>query len=296
MWRGKESERGISKEEAFMCNDPVVGYLKGVGYNVVRLPRRDFKPLQILSRQEKDLVSLGDLPTLLVAGESAPIPVVKENEPTTTISGRTTSNLSLGVGLSILGGFLGAMGGGKLGLDLKYKGANSLTFEFFDVLRDSVQITLLDQFLGAADVNPNSQYVGQLLEADAIYVVTETIKSRKFAVDAQGSHDSEVAIEVPEIQNIVGAKVKVSANALRASKLTFESSEPLVFGFQAVRLYYDEGRYTAFEPLASGQAAARELTPALPERVHALQSESTFARFSSSGSNLVLDAAPDDND
>lgn len=262
-----------------MCNDPIVGYLKAVGYNVIRLPRRDFKPLQILTRQGKDLVNLGDLTTVLVAGANAQNPVTKVDEPTTTISGKTTNKLSLGVGLSILGSFLGAMGGGKLGLEAKYNSAKSLTFEFSDVLRDSVQIADLDQFLGASDVNPNSRHVGDLLEADAIYVVSETIKSRKFTVEAQGSRDGEAAVEVPEIQEIVGAKVKVSAAASRASKLTYESAEPLVFGFQAIRLYYDEGRYTAFEPLPSGEIAARALESALPARVHAFESESTFARL-----------------
>jgi hypothetical protein len=98
-----------------MCNDPIVGYLKAVGYNVIRLPRRDFKPLQILTRQGKDLVNLGDLTTVLVAGANAQNPVIKVDEPTTTISGKTTNKLSLGVGLSILGSFLGAMGGASSG-------------------------------------------------------------------------------------------------------------------------------------------------------------------------------------
>jgi hypothetical protein len=259
-----------------MCNDPIVGYLKAIGYNVIRLPRRDFKPLQILTRQGKDLVNLGDLAIVLVPGAGAQIPVIKVDEPTTTIAGKATNKLSLGMGLSILSSFLGAMGGGKLGLDAKYKSAKSLTFEFTDVLKDSVQIAALDQFLGASDVNPNSRHVGDLLEADAIYVVSETIKSRKFTVGAQDSHGGEAAVDVPEIQEIVGANVKISAAASRASRLTYESAEPLVFGFQAIRLYYDEGRYTAFEPLPSGEIAARALKPALPERVHAFETESTF--------------------
>jgi hypothetical protein len=121
--------------------------------------------------------------------------------------------------------------------------------------------------------------VADLLEADSIYVVSETIKSRKFTVDAQAGGEIEAAVDVPEIQEIVGAKVNVSASGSRSSKLTYESVEPLVFGFQAIRLYYDQGRYTAFEPLPSGGIAARDLESLLPQGVHVFESEGTFARL-----------------
>jgi hypothetical protein len=74
--------------------------------------------------------------------------------------------------------------------------------------------------------------------------------------------------------------VSVAGSGTTSSKVTYQSTEPLVFGFQAVRLFYDQGHYTAFEPLQSGQLAARELgVAALPEGVKAFQSAGTFARL-----------------
>lgn len=264
---------------AFFCNDPLVSYLKGLGYSIVRFPRRDFQPLQILVQQGKDLVDLGQLSTVLVADPSASIPSIKMNMPANDISGQSTGDLSLGVGLTLLGSMLEATGAGNLGLDVKYKSAKTLTFSFSEVLTDAVEIAKLDQFLGAADVNPNSRHIGTLLEADEIYVVTATIKSSKFTVEAKTDRGGEATVSVPEIQQIVGATVEVSASAQSLSKVTYRAPQMLIFGFQAIRLYFEDGRYTAFAPLDPGKFAARDLAPKVPAHVNVLQSESPFARL-----------------
>jgi hypothetical protein len=53
-----------------------------------------------------------------------------------------------------------------------------------------------------------------------------------------------------------------------------------VFGFQAVQLFYDNGHYTAFEPIGAGEMAARALSKAkLPTGVKAFSSRAAFARL-----------------
>ena len=263
-----------------MCKDPFLEYLKQFGYSVLRLPRRDFQPLQILVPEGKDLTTVGQLATVMVPGAGAALPPVTKNSPAASISGQRSSELSLGIGLHVLGSVLGAMGGGSLGLDAKYGQARSIAFEFSGVLLDSVEIAALDQFLGASDVDPRSVHVSTLLEADDVYVVTATIKSKELTVDAKSKSGAGVDLSIPEIQQIVGGKVQVAASDAASSRITYRSSEPLVFGFQAVRLFYDQGRYTAFEPLPSGELAARELRAAtLPDGVHAFQSAGPFARL-----------------
>lgn len=262
-----------------LCVDPAISYLKEYGYSVIRLPRRDFPPLQILAGNGGDLNSLGELATVMVPGPNAKLPPIRTDNPAAAISGKRTSDLSLGIGLSIIGSVISAMGGGKLGLDAKYKHAKSLAFEFADVKADEVRIAELDQFLSASDINPASKYVGSLLEADEIYVVTSIIKSTKFNVEAKNSNGTEVEVNIPEIKEVVGGNVKVSASAERASKVTYEGNVPLVFGFQAVKLFYENGHYQTVEPLEAGEIATRALSQAkLPAGVKAFSSEGPFAR------------------
>jgi len=261
------------------CKDPFLTYLKQFGYNAIRLPKADVKPLQVLARDGKDLNRLGEVNSLLVAGKSIPLPTLRENTLAANISGQRTGNLSVGVGLSILGSVLGAMGGSKLGLDSKYQHAKTTSFEFQDVYEDKIEIIELDKYLGNADVNPFSRYVAELLEADELFVTTATIKSTKFTIEAKKSDGAALELAIPEIQGIVGGNVKVSGSASVASTICYESSIPLAFGFQAVRLYYEDGRYTAIEPLGTGDAAMKALGKAPADGASRLMTDGPFVKL-----------------
>jgi hypothetical protein len=236
-------------------SDPFLTYLKSFGYSVIRLPRTDIQPLQVLVKEDTRLSRLGDLVTILRPGARIGLPKLKENVAAANVSGERTRDLSIGVGLSILGSVISAMGGSKLGLDVTYKNAKTATFEFADVLEDRVDLADVDQYLSDADISAFSTHAAQLLEADSVYVLTSTIKSKKFIVQAKQSSGVPVEVQVPEIQQVVGASVKVSVEQQMSSKIAYEGALPLVFGFQAARLFYENGRYTAFKPMEPGTGA-----------------------------------------
>jgi hypothetical protein len=261
------------------CKDPYVESLHGFGYNVIRLPRADVRPLQLLAKDGDGLNRIGELTTVLRAGPNVPLPKVAQNTRMAAVSGGRSGDLSLGIGVSVLGSVIGAMGGSKLGLDLKYQNAKSVTFEFPDVLEDRVEIALLDQFLADADVSPFAAHVGQLLDADHLFVTTAVLKTTKITVEARRSNDAGLDVSVPEIQKVVGGNVKVGGKAEVTSKVTYEGSVPLVFGFQAVRLFYEHGHYQRFEMLSDSTMMVR----GLPKRAPApLLGEGAFVRLGES--------------
>ena len=260
-------------------SDPFLTYLKSFGYSVVRLPRTDIRPLQVLVKEDTRLTRLGDLATIVRPGKQIALPALKENVAAANISGQRTRDLSIGVGLSILGSVIGAMGGSKLGLDAGYTRATTAAFEFTDVLEDRVDLIDIDQYLTDADISAFSNHVAQLLEADAVFVTTSTIKTRKFIVQAKDSNGVTLDVKVPDIQGVVGGSVKVSTSGEAASKVVYEGTVPLVFGFQAARLYYENGRYTAFKPLAPGETALEAVTVPREPRVDYLVTDSPFVRL-----------------
>lgn len=262
-----------------LFSDPFLTYLKAYGYCVIRLPKADLKPLQIMTKNGNDLDRLGELTTVLSAGSNIPLPPINENIPAANISGQRTGDFSAGIGLSILGSIIGAMGGSNLGMDVKYRQAKTIAFEFNDVLEDKVEVARLDQYLADADVNSFSRHVAKLLEADEVYVTTAAIKSKKFTVDAKTSAGASLQLNIPEIQGIVGGNVNVTVQAQAPSKVTYEGNIPLVFGFQAVRLFYDKGSYTAFEPIEPG-VGMRALDRVPKDGTRRLMTEGTFVRLS----------------
>jgi hypothetical protein len=188
---------------------------------------------------------------------------VKADQKVANLSGKRTGEMTIGVGLSLLGTVIGAIGGSKLGLDLKYQRSRSATFEFQDVVEDRIEILKLDAFLGQADVNPASAFVRDLLFDDELYVVTATVKTTKLAIDTADESKKGVEVSVPEIQQVVGANVKVSGASQKTSKITYEGPTPLVFGFQAVQLDYDGGHYKRFKQVHAGDAALEAVQPGL---------------------------------
>ncbi|HQV68302.1 MAG TPA: hypothetical protein PLJ62_06370 [Thermoflexales bacterium] len=237
------------------CVDPYINLLKSNGYNVVRLPRADFAPLLLLAKEDgKDLNRMGHIKDLLIG--AAP-PRVKLNTPAASISGQRTATINTGIGLTLLGTFISALGGGQVGLDAQFKNTSSIAFEFPEVFADDVDVTKLDQYLGKAQINPNSKQMALLLDLDALYVVTGIIKAKKFSVDTTSASTGSAGLNAPVIQQIVGAKIQVSKDANSASKLSFEGQQMLTFGFQARRLVYDGGDYIQLAAVAPGSVGAK---------------------------------------
>ena len=234
------------------CKDRSVTHLKSFGYNVIRLPKADIAPLQIFTSKKGTLQPLGDLPSVFIPVETVSVPAIKKDTAVASLSGQKTGDLSVGIGLNILGAVIGAMGGSKLGLDLQYKNARTVVFSYGDVTEDSIQVIDLDKYLSKSDVDPTSKHVAQLLEADEIFVITSVIKSKSITVEGKKKDNTDVKVDVPVIKEIVGGNIGVTTNSNSDSKVTYTGTIPLGFGFKAVRLFYDNGEYQRFDPAADG--------------------------------------------
>ena len=56
------------------CNDPYLTSLRSFGYNVIRLPKGDVAPLQLLAKNGSALGRIGDLATVILARGSVALP------------------------------------------------------------------------------------------------------------------------------------------------------------------------------------------------------------------------------
>src|SRR5882724_47515 len=119
-----------------ICKDKYVAFLNELGFNVIRLPRTGIDPLLLIGRQNGVTTLLGDL-SKLATGSTNALPAVTANLKATNVNGKETDALDVGLGVHLLGSFIGAMGG-KLGLKASYSAAKTLTFSFNDVTLDRV--------------------------------------------------------------------------------------------------------------------------------------------------------------
>lgn len=241
--------------------DQSITFLRGFGFSVFRFPRASAQPLELMHRAGKDLTRLGMVPDLVTAGDVGPPDIRRDASPGIDIEGKETSKVNAAIGLSILGSFIGALGGGKLGLDVAFNQARTVTFQYAAVMEDAVDILAVEKFVKAGRISPHipSGTLEKLLD-DEVYVVTSVLKTRKIVVSGQGENGAAVTVDVPVIQQAVGANVKVETTGTVESHVAFEGAVPVAFAFQAVQLVFDDsGEFLTTQQLHAGDAAARAL-------------------------------------
>jgi hypothetical protein len=241
--------------------DQSITFLRNFGYSVFRVPRLGAQPLELLHRNGKDLTRLGGVGDLIRGGTVPAPPVHRDDRPGVDIEGTETSKINVSIGVTILGSFISALGGGNLGLQVGFNRAKSVKFKYTGVSEDSIDILLLEQFIKSGQINENvpSGTIDKLID-DEIYAITSILKTKKIVVSAQGEGGVSVGLDVPVIQDAVGGTVKVGSEGTSTSAISFEGAIPVPFAFQAVQLVFDEsGEFLTTEQLPAGDAAARAI-------------------------------------
>jgi hypothetical protein len=246
-----------------ICKDQSTTYLKKLGYNVVRHPQAAIAPLGLIGRQNKTTTYLGPL-NLLVTNPPGPLPAIMPDIPAADINGQTSSKLDIGIGLNILGSFIGAMGG-NLGINAGYTNAQKVTFVFSDVLNDQVVPLAVGNYLREANVDSENLVLKQyVLGNGSLYLITMIAKSKKFEVKYERSDGTDAAVNVPVVQQMIGGNVKVSLAAGTQATLAYEGTTPLVFGFKAFEVGVEDGVLS----LVSAQPGALALAVAFDGTGH----------------------------
>ena len=213
-------------------------WLKEYGFNPLRLPRRDLRPLDVLRMGHDQTFSTkaGTL-DMLLSGDG-PAPEVVVGEPTGGIAAQQTRKVEGRFGLSVLGALLGGLVGGKLGASTQLGKAKTVDVTYEEVTLDSVAELAIQGWIEAAQIAaPRSARAD--LEAGRFAVVTAVLRSSKLTVAVGRNGDAGVTLDVPEITGIVAAEASVGMSRVDGSQVTFEGPEPITFGLQAFVLQYE---------------------------------------------------------
>lgn len=231
--------------------DPILTSLKSFGLNVVRLPRERLGPLHLLRRDGDRMTVIGHVANLMQS--TVATPTIRAAQAA-NIAGSRTRKLDLSLGLNLMGGWLAALGGQSAGLKLKYESAESVSFAFDDVKVDEVEPIEVDRYLAASIVAPTAVQARDDLEHSRLYLITRAAKSSTFTVEAETSSGHALELDVPAIQQVVGANVHVSSSNSSKSSVKYKGSKMLYFGFEAIQLFYNGSRYQGYAPLEAGAA------------------------------------------
>jgi len=238
-----------------VCKDPSLTYLNGLGYNVVRLPRVGIEPLDILGKDDKSVERLGQVNQMWTSPQ--PLPPVKGPQAATGVTGQKTSELKLSIGLKILSAALGAMGAAVPDVSFGYSKAKKVSFTFTDVQVYLVDPLVVGNYLAAGDLSSGNPFVRRYFEDDdtSAFILTEVLKSKSITVTALDDSNSEVAVDFPAIQQVVGAKVAVTSKSATNTTLTYAGTDELSFGFRCFGIAYVDGAWRVHGTKPSGGVA-----------------------------------------
>jgi hypothetical protein len=224
------------------CNDPSVTYLNDLGFNVIRVPRQNIEPLQMLGKQKGDVSILGTIDQVIVSS-TEPLPAITAGAKMAQIRGQRTQSISLKEGLSLMDNILTAMGAGGLGMSIDLGWARSLSFEFDDVELDSVMPLDVGNYLRAADVDLDNLVVKEYVRGRGkLFLLSEVLRSSSIIVDFQAQDHGTTELNLPSIQGVASADLKVEEVRGRETAIRFEGPEKLAFGFKAMRIGVAQGR------------------------------------------------------
>jgi hypothetical protein len=223
-----------------LCKDNATNYLAQLGYSVVRVPRENINPLDLVGR-DRDQMKLGTLDQLLTRPANS-LPQVTRDQAAAHVSGQTSSKMKLGIGINILGNVLGSLAGAKLGIDAAYQTANTIQFEFKDVLYDSVVPLSVGQYLRDVDIDVGNPVLDRyVLGKGQLFLITETLKSKSITVKAEKSGGGSLVLEVPVIQEVARGKLNVDISHASSGIVTYSGNKPLTFGFKCFRVGIEDG-------------------------------------------------------
>ncbi|HEY3823518.1 MAG TPA: hypothetical protein VGL82_03125 [Bryobacteraceae bacterium] len=251
-------------------SDPGLIYLNSRGYNVVRYPSAKLRPLGLIGRAGTEKKFLGKIDR--VWKTELALPVEGEPELAPGIEGSMSCETDLSFGLNFLANALAIFGAKGPGLELSYKKAQSVEFRFGDVRVAGIDPLDIGDYFTKGSLRMDNPVVKLYLlgEDNEMLLITEVLQAGSISVTAKTNSGEEIALDVPAIEGLLGAKVGVKPGAAGRNELTYEDKEgrnSLPIGFKAFRLYCRDGALDLEDVAASGSNAFAEEEASAPSPV-----------------------------
>jgi hypothetical protein len=218
--------------------DPSVTFLNQFGYNVVKLPRAGIEPLDVIGRDETTQW-LGPLNAVWKSSVDEPQP--RPPRPAAAVNGQKTDSLDVSFGFKILANALSAFGATVPAVDFAFQRARKVQFSYTGVTSTVVAALDAGNYLASGTLNSANPVVRHYFtEPDSeAYLILDVLKSDSITVNASDEHGVAVGVDVPSIQGVVGANVKVKSGGAGNSTVTFTGPTPVTFGFLVDEIEFD---------------------------------------------------------
>lgn len=213
-------------------------YLEDAGFNLVKLPKDDLTPLQLLSREKAGLERIGNIDDLFIRGDYPKPPIHYNVSVPDELKGANDSLVKAKAGLKFLDKFLEFLGIKGGGANASLEDQENLNFEFIDPELDEVLKLKLDSYINNAKILDTSKTYVERLKEGNIYVITQVIKSKGILITSGKENKVDVDMALPEVKNAISGEFQISRSNNKNLEVRYNGPKKLVFAVQAARLIY----------------------------------------------------------
>ena len=228
-----------------VCKDPVTTELNKRGYNLVKLPRVGIDPMDVLGRENNSMEKLGSIAEVWTS--TAPVPPVGAPAPVSGVTGEKTSDLDVGIGLTLLADALAGLGAGLSlpSLSLAFKKARKVQFKFINVESTSITPFALGKFLANGTLDMSNPFVSHYFGNDETqeYIIFDVLKSDSISVTAKTETGTTVEADIGALSGALKANVSAKASSTSASEITFEGKAKATFAFKLFEVLFENGKW-----------------------------------------------------
>ena len=241
-----------------LCQDRAAKELNEKGYSLVKYPRANIAPLDLIAGERSPLEWLG--PINQVWKGKLPVPDAAEAlAPNFTV--QRSDEFKGSIGVRILQGLVRNIGGN---VATSASVSSSMSFTYENPKHLSVSPFLLGEFLKNGDLDSDNAVLKRYLEVENaidthFFVITEVLRARKLLVRVSGESSSEVTADAAALQGLANANAAITTRSAQESEVAFDGAVDITFAFRAYELGYVRGKWTVIgatrENLSSGRDA-----------------------------------------
>lgn len=225
------------------CVDPTVSYLADVGFNVIRLPRPDLRPGDVLAGTGAELTRIGNATQIWPSSEPL---AVSDPVPAALLRGKQTEAFDVKVGVSVLGSLLSPLGVSVPKVQTALSRAETVAFGFGDPRVWAVTPLALGEYLAAAGPAPANPAVDAFVTGGShhTHLVTDLLVSSSMTVTVTHAASTGAEVDVAVLEGAVDANVQVLSKDDREMVIEFSGTEMLAFGFRSIEFEVVDGAVT----------------------------------------------------
>jgi hypothetical protein len=192
----------------------------------------------------------------LITNAPGRLPQIHPDTEGSKIQGKASSRVKFSLGVDVLGAVIGSFGG-NLGAGGTFTNARTVQFVFENVKSDHAVPLEVGNYLRDGDVDVDNVILKQyVMGRGKLFLITSTVKSNKFTASFERSENVGANVNVPVLQGVASANVKVEVDAQRAHVVSFEGNRDLTFGFKC----YEVGVLNGELSLIAGKEGAIALS------------------------------------